>query len=110
MYGKKNHSGFMSLVSDKYPERQAFAASLESAFSRYQTVQFTVQFTKMFVTVEEGGMTKAAFNWDGSWESPGGNMVRNSGRATFVFESKSAKLASIEGKNPFIPQQLEQAK
>ncbi len=110
MYGKKNYAGFMSMISDRYPERKAFAASIESIFSGYQAVQFTIQFTKMFITVEDRGATKASFNWESSWEKPGGSILRNSGRATFVFESNEAKLVAIDGKNPFIPQQIEQEK
>jgi hypothetical protein len=109
-YGKKNYSGFMSLISDDYPERQVFAASIESIFTKYKTVQFTIQYTNMFITVEDRGMTRAAFNWDGSWESPGGNTVKNSGRVTFVFEPKEARLVAIDGKNPFIPQQVDPGK
>lgn len=110
MYKEKNHSGFMSMISGRYPEREAFAGAIRSVFTRYQTVQFTVQSTKMFITVEDRGASRASFNWESSWESPGGSILRNSGRATFVFEAKEAKLISIDGKNPFIPQQIEQGK
>lgn len=107
-YEKKDLSGFMHLVSDEYPEKQAFASSLESVFSRYKSIQFAVHFSNMLITVEDRGMTRAAFNWNGSWESPGGNTLRNSGRTIFVFEPKGAVLVLIEGRNPFLPQPAEQ--
>ena len=110
MYGKKNLPGFMNLIAPGYQDRKEFAASVESVFSRYDTVQFTVQYTRMFITVADKGMTKATFNWDSNWETKGGSIQKNSGRATFVFEPKDGTLFSIDGKNPFIPQAVEAPK
>ncbi len=110
LYGKKNLPAFMDLIAAGYPERKDFAASVESVFSRYETVQFTVQYTRMYITVEDKGMTKTTFNWDSSWETKGGSIQKNSGRATFVFDPKEGKLLSIDGKNPFIPQTVEAPK
>jgi hypothetical protein len=107
MYEKKNLPGFMSLISDNYPDRQAFSASVESVFSKYETVHFTIQYTRMFITVEDKGMTRAMFNWDSDWQTSGGDLQKNGGRATFVFDPNDAKLVSIDGKNPFIPQAVE---
>lgn len=107
MYEKKNLTGFMSLISDKYKDRQAFSESIVSVFSKYESVHFTIQYTKMFITIEDRGMTRATFNWDSGWQTAGGNLLKNSGRATFVFDPGDGKLVSIDGKNPFIPQTVE---
>ena len=107
MYGKKNLSGFMRLISDGYKDRQELSAALEAVFAKYDTAQFTVQYSRMYITVEDKGMTRATFNWDGSWETKGGSVLKNSGRATFVFDPKDARLVSFDGKNPFLPQPAE---
>jgi hypothetical protein len=107
MYERKNLPGFMRLISDTFKERQSFSASIQAVFSKYETVQFTIHYTKMYVTIEDKGMTKATFNWDSTWETQGGSVLKNSGRATFVFEPKEGKLVSIDGKNPFLPQSIE---
>lgn len=104
MFEKKNLPGFMNSVSDDYKDRQAFSSSLEAVFNKYETVRFTVQYTKMIIMIDEKGMTKAAFNWDSEWQTAGGNVQKNGGRVTFVFDPKDSKLVSIDGKNPFIPQ------
>ena len=109
LYGKKNLSGFMNLIAADYRDRKEFAAAVESVFSRYDMVQFTVQYTRMYILVEEKGNTKATLNWDSSWETKGGSTQKNSGRATFVFEPKAGTLLSIDGKNPFIPQAVGEA-
>ncbi len=110
MYEKKNLSGFMNLIAAGYEDRKGFSSALESVFSKYDTVQFTVQYSRMFITVADKGMTKATFNWDSSWEMKGGSVQKNSGRATFVFEPKDGTLLSIDGKNPFLPQAVETPK
>jgi len=106
-YEKKDLSAFMSQISSSYKNRQAFVKSLESIFAKYETVRFTIQYTKMLITVEYKDMTKAAFNWDSEWQTAGGNVQKNSGRSTFVFDPKETKLVSIDGKNPFSPQPAE---
>jgi hypothetical protein len=107
MYEKKNLPGFMNLISAQYKERQAFSSSIASVFLKYDSVQFSIQYSKMFITVEERGMTRATFNWESGWESPAAGILKNSGRITFVFNPTDATLVSIEGKNPFIPQTVE---
>jgi hypothetical protein len=106
-YGKKDLDAFMGLVHDSFKDRKAFAASIKSVFSKYETVQFTVQYTKMFITIDDKGMARATFNWDSGWETTGGSILKNGGRVVFVFEPKNAKLTAIEGKSPFIPQAIE---
>jgi hypothetical protein len=104
MFEKKNLPGFMNSVSDDYKDRQAFSSSLEAVFNKYETVRFTVQYTKMIIMIDEKGITRAAFNWDSEWQTAGGSVQKNGGRVTFVFNPKDSKLVSIDGKNPFIPQ------
>lgn len=106
-YGKKDLDRFMGRIGDNFKDRQALAVSIQSVFSQYETFQFTVQFTKMFITIDDKGTIRATFNWDSGWETPGGSILKNGGRTVFVFEPKEAKLTAIEGKSPFIPQAIE---
>ena len=106
-YGKKDLSAFMGQIAGSYKDRQAFVTSLESTFDKYETVRFTIQYTKMLITVEYKDVTKAAFNWDSEWQTAGGNVQKNSGRSTFVFDPRETRLVFIDGKNPFIPQPAE---
>ena len=106
-FEKKNLSALMGKIADAYKDRQAFQASIESAFAKYETVRFTIQYTKMIITVEERGLTKAAFNWNSEWQTAGGSVQKNSGRSTFAFDPRETMLVSIDGKNPFIPQPAE---
>ncbi len=106
-YEKKNLSAFMGRIANAYKDRQPFAASLESVFAKYETVRFTIQYTRMLITVEERGMTRATFNWDSEWHTAGGSVQKNSGRSTFVFDPRETTLVSMDGKNPFIPQPVE---
>ena len=107
MFEKKNLPGFMNSVSDGYKDRQSFSSALEAVFAKYETVRFTVQYTKMIVTIDEKGISKAVFNWDSEWQTSGGNIQKNGGRVTFVFDPRDSNLVSIDGKNPFIPQPVE---
>lgn len=107
MYEKKDLAGFMKLVSGSYKDRKEFSAALEAVFAKYEMVHFTVQYSKMFILVADKGPTRATFNWDSDWHTAGGSDVKNSGRATFVFDQKDSRLVSIDGKNPFIPQEIE---
>lgn len=109
-YQKKNLPGFMSLVAGSYQERTKLADAVEAVFEKYEAVHFKIQFTRMFIQTGVRGPTRTTFNWDSGWESPGGALLKNSGRATFVFEPDSGRLLSIEGKNPFIPQAIEPQK
>ena len=106
-YEKKNLKSFMNLISGNFKDRQALAGTLESVFSKYEILHFTVQYSKMVILIEDKGLTKATFNWDSDWQTAGGSVLKNSGRATFSFEPRDGKLVSIDGKNPFIPQAIE---
>ncbi len=110
MFEKKSLPGFMNSVSDNFKDRQAFSASLEAVFKKYDTVRFTVQYTKMIVMIDEKGATRADFNWDSEWQTAGGSVQKDSGRVTFIFDPKDSKLVSIDGKSPFIPQPTEAPK
>ncbi len=107
MYEKKNLAGFMSLISDDYKDRKEFAAAIEAVFAKYEVVHFTVQYSRMFITIADKGPVKATFNWDSDWRTAGGGEVKNSGRGAFVFDRNGDRLVSIDGKNPFIPQVVE---
>ncbi len=107
MYEKKNLPGFMNSVSGNYKDQQAFSASLAAVFSKYETVRLTAQYPKMIIMIDEKGAARATFNWDSEWRTAGGNVQKDGGRVTFVFDPRDSKLASIEGKNPFIPQPVE---
>lgn len=106
-YNKKNLAGFMNLVADTFKERKEFADAVGAVFSKYETVQFTIQYTRMFIMIEDKGMARATFNWDSGWQTADGSMLKNSGRTTFAFDPRDAKLVLIEGKSPFIPQAIE---
>jgi hypothetical protein len=107
MYEKKSLPGFMNSVSDNFKDRQAFSASLASVFAKYETVRFTVQYTKMIILVDDKGATRVDFNWDSEWKTAGGSVQKDGGRVTFVLDPKDSKLVSVEGKNPFVPQPVE---
>lgn len=102
-YEKKNLGAFMRLFSGQFKNRKTFRRSVQSVFSKYDTVRFTIQYARMFIMIENRGMTRATFNWDSEWRSAGGRVLKNSGRAAFVFDPKNGKLLAIEGRNPFIP-------
>jgi hypothetical protein len=107
MYEKKSLPGFMNSVSDNFKDRKALSAALESVFHKYETVRFTVQYTKMIIMVDVKGTARADFNWDSEWQTAGGSIQKDGGRVTFVFDPKDGKLVSIDGKNPFVPQPVE---
>ena len=104
-YEKKQLSSFMDKVSKEYRNRQAFSQSIAGIFTKFDTIRFTVQYTKMFVMIEEKAKIKMTSNWDGEWQTAGGKVVKDGGRVSFVFDPKGARLLSLEGKNPFIPQE-----
>ncbi len=107
MFEKKNLAGFMNSISDNFKDRQTFSQSIEDVFKKYETVRFTVQYSKMLIMIDEKGASRADFNWDSEWQTGGGSVQKNSGRVAFVFDPKDGKLASIDGKTPFIPQPAE---
>ena len=103
-YEQKNLDAFLSDVSSAYRDRESFAKSLTAVFSKYETIHFNIQYAKMIIMIEGKGRIRATFTWDGEWTAAGGTMVKDGGRVTLVFEPDSFKLASIEGKNPFLAQ------
>jgi hypothetical protein len=103
-YEKKDLTSFMADVAPGFSDREALAASLAAVFTTYETIRFNIQYTRMLIMVEEKGMIKASFNWDGEWLTAGGTTQKNGGRVTLVFEPGNFKLMSIDGKNPFVPQ------
>ncbi len=103
-YEQKNIDAFLSDVSNTYHDRESFAKSLIAVFSKYETIHFNIQYAKMIIMIEERGRIKSTFTWDAEWASAGGTTVKDGGRVTLVFEPDSFKLASIEGKNPFLAQ------
>jgi hypothetical protein len=107
-YEKKDLRTFLSDVSDGFRDREAFAKSLNAVFSRYDTIRFNIQYTKMLIMIEEKGQIRTAFNWDAEWLAAGGALQKNGGRVTFVFDPGNFKLLSIDGKNPFVPAEKQQ--
>ncbi len=103
-YEQKNLDAFLSDVSKAYSDRESFAKSLTTVFSKYETIHFNIQYAKMIIMIEDKGRIKATFTWDGEWTAAGGAIVKDGGRVALVFEPDSFKLASIEGKNPFLAQ------
>jgi hypothetical protein len=103
-YEQKDLDAFLSDVSASYPGRQAFAKSLTEVFAKYETVHFNVQYAKMLIVIEEKGPIRTTFTWDAEWLTGGGGALKDGGRVTLVFEPVSFKLASIDGKNPFLAQ------
>ncbi len=103
-YEQKKLDAFLSDVSNAYGDRESFAKSLTAVFSKYETIHFNIQYAKMIIMIEEKGRIKATFTWDGEWTAAGGTIVKDGGRVTLVFEPDNVKLASIEGKNPFLAQ------
>ena len=106
-YEKKDPASFMANVSPVFQDREQFSTSLSAVFSKFESIRFNIQYSRMLIMVEDKGPIKATFNWDAEWLSAGGTLVKNGGRITLVFEPGSFKLVSIDGKNPFIPQQGE---
>jgi len=104
-YENKQLSSFMDKVSKDYPGRQAFSESVAGIFTKYDTIRFTVHYTKLVVMIDEKANMKIKFNWDGEWQTTGGKIVKDGGGVSFVFDPKGARLLSLEGKNPFIPQE-----
>jgi len=106
-YEKKSLDSFMAGVAPGFPERELFSRSLVDVFSKYETIRFNIQYTKMIIMIEDKGQIKASFNWDAEWLAAGGLSQKNGGRVTLVFEPGTFKLRAIDGKNPFLPQASE---
>jgi len=102
-YEKKDLSSFMDNLAPDFREREAYSKSIAAVFSKTETIHFTIQYTKMVIVVEDKGMIKVTFNWDGEWLAKAGTTQKNGGRVTLVFNPGSFKLTSIDGKDPFVP-------
>jgi len=105
-YEKKDLDSYLSEVASGFREREAYSKALAAVFSKYETIRFNIQYSKMIVMIEEQGTIKASFNWDAEWQGAGGMTQKDGGRVTLVFEPGDFKLISIDGKNPFLPQQI----
>jgi hypothetical protein len=102
-YEQKDLKAFLSEVTNRYPDREAFAKSLAAVFAEYDTIHFNIQYSKMLITVKEKSRIKVAFNWDAEWINTRGISQKNGGRVTLVLDAGSFKLVDLDGKNPFIP-------
>jgi hypothetical protein len=103
-YEKKDLDAFMADVSGSYPDRDKFAKTLATVFAKYETIRFNVQYAKMIIMIEQKGPIRAAFTWDAEWKMSGGDTMKDGGRVTLVFDTGTFKLASVDGKNPFLAQ------
>jgi hypothetical protein len=102
-YEQKDLKAFLSDVTNRYPNRDAFAKSLAGVFEKYQTIRFTIQYSKMLITVKERSVIRVSFNWDAEWINTKGLSQKDGGRVTLVLDAGSFKLVDMDGKNPFIP-------
>ena len=102
-YEKKDLPNFMAQVAPLYKGREPLATSLAAVFNRFDTVALNIQYTRMLITIEEKGLIRATFNWEGAWSKAGGDMQKDGGRVTLVFEPAEFKLLAVEGKTPFVP-------
>ncbi len=109
-YERRDIDGFMDKVSISYPDRENLRKSVDSVFSTYQTIKFSVQYSRMLIMVQQKGDIKAVFTWEGEWQTSGGKIVKDGARGTLAFDPQAFKLMGVEGKNPFVPveQQLPQ--
>ena len=91
-YQKKDLAGFMAQVAPLYPDREALSSSLTTVFSKFETVSLNIQYTKMLIMIEEKGKVRTTFNWDGAWHKAGGDVAKDGGRVTLIFEPGDFKL------------------
>jgi hypothetical protein len=106
-YESMNLDAFLSYVSDAFPGRTAFAKNLGGVFSRYSTINFTINYAKLIVIVDKDGTVKPTFTWDAAWVGANGSVVKDGGRVTLVFDAAGTSLVAIEGRNPFLAQPAE---
>lgn len=106
-YEKKDLAAFMTEISPNYGDRDTLSKSLATVFSKYQTIHFNIQYSKMLIMIDEKGQARASFNWDAEWLATGGTTQKNGARVTMVFDAGTFKLLSIDGKSPFVPQPVE---
>jgi hypothetical protein len=103
-YEKKDLDAFMADVSAAYPDRDKFTKTLTTVFAKYETIRFNVQYAKMIIMIEQKGPIRATFTWNAEWTMSGGDIMKDGGRVTLVFDTGTFKLASVDGKNPFLAQ------
>lgn len=101
-YENKDLFGFMSYVSKDFPERDGLSHAVSAVFSEYNSIKFSVQYTKMLVMIDEKGGSRVSFTWDAEWHK-GPKIIKDGGRVTFVYDRDERALKNIEGRNPFIP-------
>ncbi|HTG02193.1 MAG TPA: hypothetical protein VK654_16555 [Nitrospirota bacterium] len=103
-YESRDLPAFMAALAPTYPDREVFGKNISAVFAKYDTIQFTPQYTKMVIMIDTTGRAKAIFTWEAEWKTAGGLSVKDGARGTLVFDQKDNKLLAVEGKNPFIPQ------
>jgi hypothetical protein len=103
-YEKRDLDAFMDAVSVAYPERDTLEKSVAGVFSEYQTIRFTIHYTRMLIEIKYQGKINATFTWEGEWQTAGGKTVKDGARGTLIFDPGTYKLMQVEGKNPFVPQ------
>ncbi len=102
-YEKRDIEAFMDKVAASYPDRDKFRQAIEQVFAAYPTITFTVQETRMLVTIRYKGAIETVFTWAGEWQTAGGKILKDGGRVTLVLDPSTHKLTAIEGKNPYLP-------
>jgi len=102
-YEKRDQGGFMGLVLPAAANRAEWERSIKVVFAKYDTIHFSFHNTKMLVVMPDRGSIRASVNWDAEWSTANGELVKDGGRITLVFDPKDLLLADIEGKNPFVP-------
>ncbi len=103
-YENKDLDAFLSDVSPAYAGKAEFAKAVAAVFGKFETIHFSVQYTRLIILLEYKGPIKATFTWEGEWLMSGGGVVKDGGRVTLVFDPGTVKLISIDGKNPFLAQ------
>ncbi len=103
-YEQKNLDDFLSHVSPAYHDRDGFTKSLTGVFKKFESIHFTIQYSKMVILLAETGQIRITFTWSAEWLTVGGTTVKDGGRVTCVFEPGDFKLLSIDGKNPYLAQ------
>jgi hypothetical protein len=103
-YERKDLDAFLADVAGSYRDRDGLAKGVAAVFARFPTVHFAAHTAKMIIMIDDKGLTRPSFTWEGEWIALDGSAVKDGGRTTFVFEPGTFKLIAIEGKNPFLAQ------
>lgn len=101
-YEIKDISSFSGKIARDFPDREAFLRTVAAVFGKYDSIMFRVQYTKMLIMIEEAGGIRLTFTWDAEWRVSD-RLTKDGGRVTFVFDPAGSLLRSIEGKDPFAP-------